>query len=214
MQAAEAWPLPPASYFLERIPALPQPGDAADRSDLDDILAQQGMATSEQIAHARLTARLDPFEIFSEALGPDFTAQKYPETGRLLEKLKISTVEMHDVVKAHYARQRPFKAHADAGVVSHVGNEGGFSYPSGHALRGWLTALILSELCPEKRAQIMHCGAQVGLDRVIAGVHYHTDILAARAEGRLIFDSLMADPGFSEELAAVKKSEWTPPPAK
>ena len=214
VQSSEAWALPRGSYFVELLPAPPQPGDAADVSDLDAVLAQQGVATSEEIAHARLTARLDPFEIFSEALGPGFTSEKYPKTKHLLDKLAISTGAMHDEVKAHYARPRPFKAHADAGVVSHVGNEDGFSYPSGHSLRGWLTGLILSELCPEKRAQIMHCGAQVGLDRVIAGVHYHSDVLAARTEGRLIFDKLMDNADFSKELAEVKAAEWRTPPAK
>ena len=64
--------MPPVSYFVERIPPPPKEGDAADLSDLEYVLAVQATATPEQIAHAKMTAKLDPFEIFSEVLGPEF----------------------------------------------------------------------------------------------------------------------------------------------
>jgi len=102
-------------------------------------------------------------------------------------------------------------AHEKDGVISYVGREKSFSYPSGHALRGWLTALVLARLDPSKKHQLLNCGAAVGWDRVVAGVHYQTDAIASRAVGRLILDRLMADPLFVDELENVKRAEWKQP---
>jgi hypothetical protein len=71
--AEHGWPMPPASYFIQRIPAPPTESDAADISDLDYVLAVQTCATKDQIRHAKLTDKLDPFTIFGEVLGRRFT---------------------------------------------------------------------------------------------------------------------------------------------
>jgi acid phosphatase (class A) len=206
--AEDGWPMPPASYFIQRIPAPPTEGDAIDISDLDYVLAAQACATKEQIKHAKLTDKLDPFTIFSEVLGRGFTASKYPLTNDLFTKLSATAEKIKDQLKSHYARKRPIDAHEENGVISYVPRFASFSYPSGHSLRGWLWALVLSELDPKKKNQIISCGARVGSDRVVAGAHYQTDIMASRALGRLIFEKLKSDPDFVKELAAAKRAEW------
>jgi acid phosphatase (class A) len=209
LHAEEGWPMPSASYFIERIPAPPAEGDAMDHSDLEYVLAVQACATPEQIAHTRMTDSLNPFTIFSEVLGDGFTESKYPLTKELLAKLSVTAEKIKDELKTHYARKRPADAHQKDGVVSYVPRYSSFSYPSGHSLRGWLLALVLSELDSAKKNQLMLCGARVGSDRVVAGVHYLTDIMASRALGRLIFNKLKADPDFVSQLDAVRQAEWT-----
>lgn len=206
--AEQGWPMPPASYFIQRIPAPPTEGDAVDISDLEYVLAVQACATKEQIRHTNLTDKLDPFVIFGEVLGRGFNASRYPLTNDLFTKLSATAERIKDQLKKHYARKRPVDAHQENGVVSYVPRFSSFSYPSGHSLRGWLWALVLSDLDPEKKNQIIFCGARVGSDRVVAGVHYQTDIMASRALGRLIFNKLKSNPNFVKELAAVKKAEW------
>ena len=209
LRAEEKWPMPPMSYFIQRIPPPPTEGDPVDVSDLEYVLAVQACATPEQIEHLNLTAKLNPFDIFSEVLGSGFTAAKYPMTNELFKDLTSIAEEIKDQLKAHYARKRPVDAHEKNGVVSYVKRDVSFSYPSGHSLRGWLWGLVLSELDPAKRRQIMNCGARVGSDRIVAGVHYQTDVMASRALGRLIFDKLIANPDFEKKMAEIKKSEWS-----
>lgn len=200
--------MPPVSYFVERIPPPPKEGDAADRSDLEYVLAVQACAKPDQIAHAKKTESLNPFLIFSEVLGPEFTAKNYPLTSELLQKVKITGESVKDGLKAYYSRKRPIDAHDQDGVVCYVPRDVSFSYPSGHALRGWLTALVLAWFDPSKKNQLLNCGAQVGFDRVVAGVHYQTDAIASRAVGRLIFDKLLANEEFVSELKKVRAAEW------
>lgn len=208
LYAEEGWRMPPTSYFIERIPPPPSEGDAADLSDLDYVLAIQSCATQEEIEHVKLTAALNPFAIFGEVLGADFTVANYALTDELLTKTSSTAEHIKDELKAHYARKRPIDAYEKDGVVSYAARDSKFSYPSGHSLRGWLWALVLSELDPKKKNQLIHCGARVGSDRVVAGVHYQSDIMASRALGRLIFNKLKSDPSFVEELALVKAKEW------
>ena len=206
--AEPGWPMPPASYFIQRIPAPPTEGDAVDISDLDYVLAVQACATKDQIKHVKLTDQLDPFTIFGKVLGRGFTASKYPLTSDLFTRLSSTAEKIKDQLKAHYARKRPIDAHEENGVISYVPRFASFSYPSGHSLRGWLWALVLADLDPEKKNPIISCGARVGSDRVVAGAHYQTDIMASRALGRLIFEKLKSDPDFVKELAAAKRAEW------
>jgi acid phosphatase (class A) len=206
--AEEGWPMPPASYFIERIPAPPSEGDAMDHSDLEYVLAVQACATPEQIEHTRMTDKLNPFTIFSEVLGDGFTEAKYPLTNAIFEKLAVTAEQVKDELKSHYARKRPADAHQKDGVISYIPRYSSFSYPSGHSLRGWLLALVLSELDPAKKNQLILCGARVGSDRIVAGVHYQTDIMASRGLGRLIFNKLKDDPDFVKQLDAAKKAEW------
>ncbi|MBJ7328143.1 MAG: phosphatase PAP2 family protein, partial [Chthoniobacterales bacterium] len=97
------------------------------------------------------------------------------------------------------------------GVVAHVAYSPSVAYPSGHALSGWLVALVLAQLEPSEGAQLMHCAAEIGWDRVVVGVHYQTDVIASRTVAQLVFDRLMSDPDFQEQLTRVRKAEWSTP---
>src|SRR5208283_3499611 len=78
------------------------------------------------------------------------------------------------------------------------------AYPSGHATRGILFARILAQIAPDSRVELMERGREIGWDRVIAGVHRPSDIVAGRTLGEAIANALLDSKGFQEELAAAK----------
>ena len=175
------------------------------------MLAVQACATPQQIARAQMTDKLETFRIFGEILGPKFLPDHYPLTQELLQRVNATARVVRDGLKNHYARPRPADAHAKDGVVAHVAYSPSFAYPSGHALSGWLMALVLAQLEPSDKEQLMHCAAEIGWDRVVAGVHYQTDVIASRTVAQLIFDHLTDDPDFQEQLARVREAEWSTP---
>jgi len=205
------WATPETDYLVARIPAPPAQGDAADRSDLAYVLAVQACATPQQIARAQMTDKLEIFGIFGEVLGPKFQPDNYPLTQALLQRVNATAGVVRDGLKNHYARPRPADAHTKDGVVAHVAYSPSFAYPSGHALSGWLVALVLAQLEPSEGAQLMHCAAEIGWDRVVVGVHYQTDVIASRTVAQLVFDRLMSDPDFQEQLTRVREAEWPTP---
>lgn len=54
------------------------------------------------------------------------------------------------------------------------------SFPSGHTTYGYMGALILAEIVPERFAQMMARAAEYGDDRIIMGAHYAMDVLGGR----------------------------------
>ncbi|HEX2812693.1 MAG TPA: phosphatase PAP2 family protein [Sphingopyxis sp.] len=81
---------------------------------------------------------------------------------------------------------------------------GGSSYPSGHSVYGWATALLLAEVAPDRAAQILDRGRDYALSRVICGYHFPTDTDAARAVAAAVLTRLREVPAFRDDLLAAQ----------
>lgn len=68
------------------------------------------------------------------------------------------------------------------------------SFPSSHAARGAAYAAVLAELFPGKNANLLDRGEQIGEDRMIAGIHFPSDVEAGQRIGKAVPRELMADP--------------------
>src|SRR2546423_173969 len=55
-----------------------------------------------------------------------------------------------------------------------------YSYPSGHARYGAVTAILLANMVPEKRRELFARGWDYGESRVVGGVHFPTDVESGR----------------------------------
>ena len=54
------------------------------------------------------------------------------------------------------------------------------SYPSGHTTYGYMGALVLAVLVPDRYQQMIARGAEYGNDRIFMGAHYAMDVLGGR----------------------------------
>lgn len=54
------------------------------------------------------------------------------------------------------------------------------SYPSGHTTYGYMGALVLAILVPDRYQQMITRGAEYGNDRIIMGAHYAMDVIGGR----------------------------------
>jgi acid phosphatase (class A) len=59
---------------------------------------------------------------------------------------------------------------------------------------------LLSVMVPEKRPEIMDRAYEYGRNRVLAGIHFRSDIEVARIAGALIALELMRSPEFRAEF--------------
>ncbi len=200
------WPLPPIEYFIERLPAPPRDGSYRDRLDLSDAMARQAAMTPGEIAQAQRSYLFNVF-YFSDIMGPEFTAAKYPKTAVFFQRLAATANVVITGLKNHYQRLRPFAAHPEQ-IKLLVKNEPGYGYPSGHTTRSRLFALVLGQLCPAKQKALNSSGEQVGLDRIVAGEHYLTDLEAGRHLSKMIFAQLQKDPDFVAALEELRQAEW------
>jgi membrane-associated phospholipid phosphatase len=200
-------PLPPSSGGAAAIVgAFPAPGSAEAAADLAIVLWEQRTRTPADLARATAEEELS-LEDFVVVLGTAFEASRHPRTEALLSRAVAASRPCVAAAKGTHQRPRPYVA--DARVKPSVSPESTPSFPSGHATRGALIAAVLAELAPDRRDALLARGAQIGHDRVIAGVHYPSDVAAGERLGLAVAQALLADPEFRAEVERVRTVEWT-----
>lgn len=202
----ERCPLPEASGGpVALLGPYPRAGSPEAAADLAVVLWEQRTRTPAEVARAASEEDLS-LEDFAGVLGPGFEAARHPLTEALLARAAAAARSCIVAPKKAYARPRPYAS--DARVAPAAEREATGSYPSGHATRGALFAAVLAELAPERRAALLPRGAQIGDDRVVAGVHYPSDVAAGQRLGAAIAQALLTDRDFREALAEARAKEW------
>jgi membrane-associated phospholipid phosphatase len=82
------------------------------------------------------------------------------------------------------------------------------AYPAGHALIGTLTSECLADLLPRYKEPLRALAARVGMNRVIAGLHFREDIDAGARAAVALKPFLTACPLYAATLA-LAVDEWT-----
>jgi len=195
-------PLPDPAALVGSIPA---PGSPEAISDLAIVLWEQRIRTPEDVARASSEEELS-LEDFAGALGPGFDVARHPGTEALLARAVAASRPCVWAAKGAHGRPRPYAA--DPRVSPAATREDTASFPSGHATRGALMAAVLAELVPNRREALLRRGAQIGNDRVVAGVHYPSDVVAGQRLGDDMARALLADADFRAALEDVRKKEW------
>jgi acid phosphatase (class A) len=189
---------------VDAVKLLPGPPSAASqeaRQELDLMLTIQEKRTKQDVARCQSEAKLK-LDAFQSVLGPWLTEKNLPRLGKLFAALETESKRFSDAAKREYHRPRPEREEPRIHVP--IDDETTFAYPSGHATRGMLYALILAELAPDHRQALLDRGREIGWDRVVAGLHHPSDITAGRVLGQALAQSLLADPKFQTELADLK----------
>jgi membrane-associated phospholipid phosphatase len=154
------------------------------------------------MAAAQLDANSQNLWIYSTVLGTGFNPRDLPLTAALGLKLRADSSTMNNLLKAHFLRPRPFAA--DPTLQSTCGFATQTSYPSGHAMFGYLTAYVVSAMVPEKTDAILARADLFAQHRVLCAVHYPSDVRASRVVSAELFGFMLANPAFQHDLAAAR----------
>ena len=187
-------------------PKAPTPGSAIDNSDLTVTLAAQATRTEDQKTEAEHD-KTYTITLVTEAIAPDFQT-KYPDVFDMLQKADNDEHYINSMVKKANARLRPFVGHPS--LVTPLFTVKDFSYPSGHSSGSEVQARLLALLFPAQADDVMKRARQVADSRVIAGVHYASDIAEGQVLGDLIFDALEANAQFKKDFAAAAAKDQIP----
>ncbi|HKD38041.1 MAG TPA: phosphatase PAP2 family protein [Pirellulales bacterium] len=186
---------------VKLLPGPPSADSQEAREELDLMLLIQDKRTKADVARCQSEVHLK-VDSFQSVFGPWFTGQNLPRLAKLFADLERDSKRVSDVGKNAFRRPRP--EHEDSRIHVPIDDETTFAYPSGHATRGMLYALVLSEFAPDQRQALLDRGREIGWDRVVAGLHHPSDIMAGRVLGQALAQSLLADPRFQPELAELK----------
>lgn len=96
----------------------------------------------------------------------------------------IVTLYLYRCLKRWTRRPRPFRA--CPGVIAHVPPLDEFSFPSGHTLQAVGFTVVALAYFPLLAPLLLGFTVLVAISRVILGLHYPSDVLAASLIGALI----------------------------
>ena len=139
---------------------------------------------------------------FNIPFGLTISKTETPEIWKLLETSLATTDQMRVAPKAYYHRLRPFEMYEEHLLSTETEAElsGEGSYPSGHTMRGWLTALLLAEINPARADTLFARGWMYCESRVIEGAHWQSDIDATRVGASIAYSALHTSPEFLAQL--------------
>lgn len=199
--------VPDASAYL---PAPPDTSSIAFLNDFNRYQWGKGERTKERGVDARYDCYVETDSIlvgFAPYVGFTITAKDMPQTFKLLDMVCSNVRRSISGAKDKYMRKRPyvqFNEHPDNRDDEEELRYTG-SYPSGHAVRGWAVALVLSELIPDRAEGLLTRGYQYGESRVIEGYHYQSDVDAAMLAASGAVATLHSSPDFQEQVVKARK---------
>ncbi len=188
---------------LRILPPPPAPGSPRGRADRKIFVTTRKLVGSPRWRVASADVDSEAFEHFACALGMKLTAQTAPALARLLDRAGTSGVV--DPVKQFYRAPRPYigtRAPICQARTAHLAGNG--DYPSGHAAGGWMEALILAELVPDRATAILARGRAFGESRVICGAHSLSAVEAGWMAGAAATAALHGSPAFRADLEAAR----------
>jgi acid phosphatase (class A) len=202
---------PKSAYYIDTsvlgMGLLVQPPPAQDsaltKAELAEVHRVEQTRTPEQVAAAQADDKEEDIFSYRNVMGDGFAAESLPVTAAFSAHVHNEESVVGAPLKKKFQRPRPFQFDGTLHPVCALNAEA-TSYPSGHALSGYLLAFALVEIIPEKSQQILARADAYAHNRIVCGVHYPSDVEASRRIALAMFGYMMASPRFQKDLAAAR----------
>lgn len=182
------------------LPPPPAAGSAADRQDLQAVLAAQRSRTAAEQSAAKADMERSVFR-FADVFGLSMQAAALPKTAAFFERVAdFDKAEVKDA-KLVWRRARPPMTSDQVHPLSKEKPDD-WSYPSGHSTFGYTAAVLLANMVPEKRAEIFARADLYAQHRVVMGVHFPSDVEAGRLAGTVIGAQLLQQTDWQADYRA------------
>jgi len=191
------------------IPAYPKRGEA--KWIVDSVYYFEGKALRdtprgrEAVLDAR-TSIQDYLNRISQVCGTQLTEAEYPQLCLLIRGTMGDVRQTIQRAKNSYARHRPYQVFNEPTPVPKDESPTDFtSYPSGHTVRAWALALLMTSVDPERADGYLKMGYEMGQSRVIVGFHYQSDVEAARLCASAAYARICVEKSFQKQLRKARK---------
>lgn len=156
---------------------------------------------------------------FSAAAGRNLSITRRPILAHMLLWL-VADVDFYKIKEtkgqdgAAFMRTRPFVV--DPAIVPcnqsymtfpAMANRSDSSYPSGHAAHGYVAALLLAAVMPDRSGPIVARGVRYGTNRVVCGVHYPSDVATGQAFARFIVAKAIGTAAYRKDLECAAEED-------
>ncbi|MBZ9909604.1 phosphatase PAP2 family protein [Mesorhizobium sp. BR115XR7A] len=178
------------------LPPPPANDSAETKAELGEVLTMQVTRTPEMEARAIADAEENVWR-FADVMGPNFNKDKLPKFSAFFDRVVETEGAVVDPAKDVWKRPRPHQLSDLVKPVVKLSSSG--SWPSGHATVGTIMGIILSDMVPERRAEIMARAAEFAHNRIVGGIHYPSDVEMGKISGSVIAAVLLNRDDFKAE---------------
>ena len=197
--------------MLKWAPAPPDTTGAAFTYDIMQYMWGKEMRQNKERADIAIRDAVYSLECiaqeFSEPFGMTISEENTPEIWKLLRDAKATCENMGGFPKYYYKRKRPFMRFQEPTATPQFEPDlrRNFSFPSGHTILGWTSALLLTEINPERADTILARGMMYGESRVIVGAHWQSDVDAGRLASAALYARLHTSDRFLEQMRRARQ---------
>ena len=197
--------------MLKWTPAPPDTTGAAFTYDIMQYMWGKEMRQNKERADIAIRDAVYSLECiaqeFSEPFGLTISEENTPEIWKLLRDAKATCENMGGFPKYYYKRKRPFMRFQEPTATPQFEPDlrRNFSFPSGHTILGWTSALLLTEINPERADTILARGMMYGESRVIVGAHWQSDVDAGRLASAALYARLHTSDRFLEQMRRARQ---------
>ncbi len=173
--------------------------------DVAEIYALHRSVSPQEMESANYDNKHEDLFAIGRALGDKFNKESLPATAALWADMNNDQGIVVSAAKKFFQHPRPYDL--DVNIKSICGSKAGGpknSYPSGHATVGYLSAMVLTMMVPEKSALLHARADEYGHNRVVCGDHYSADIPASKEAAGLVMGNMIGNARFQQEFAAAK----------
>ena len=173
----------PTPHFYEDI-TIPkyQPPSNDSSTTLDEVKYLSSIKPNKNVV-MKFEEVEDVVKPYTEELG----------IGKYVDDVIYESVKFIMTLKYEYNRPRPYQI-AEFYNINLNGTETDSmktpSYPSGHAIQGYLVADILSKHNPSNTAEYQRLGEDIAQSRIIGKAHYPSDKKYAKKVAKALFKGL------------------------
>jgi acid phosphatase (class A) len=192
-----------AFQILPTPPTAQSDRTQAELAELAELHRIEATRSDVQKTAAMADDKEETLFIFKQQMGDWFNAQTLPQTAAFGLRVKNDEGINTAPAKKGFARVRPYNLDTTLHPVC-VTKTVNDSYPSGHATTGYLMALTLVDMVPEKRDLILARADDYANNRLICGVHYRSDIEASKLVAYTLHAVMANKPQYQRELAVAR----------
>ncbi len=194
---------PDQSLAFQILPTPPASDSETTKAELAELHRIEATRTEAEAAQAKFDDENENIFLFKNVMGDKFTKEDLPVTAAFAARVRGDEGVNTNAAKAGFHRVRPYNLDKTLHPICKTKTKDD-AYPSGHATSGYLLALTLIDMAPEKRDVILARAEEYGHNRLICGVHYPTDVPASKLLAYTIHAIMEVNPQYKKELAAAK----------
>ena len=197
--------LPDMTKILPPYPAFESARFVADQSQhLWGKLMRQDEARAAQAQRDAVYSMQTVIDEMGPLFGLEITKEGTPEIYSILQDVCASCDSIYSGAKAKFNRQRPYAYYDEGTLIPEKEEKHRYegSYPSGHTVFFWTSALLLADINQTNEAMeaLLARGYDFGQSRVIAGYHWQSDVDAGRMAGTVLYQLIRSHERFIGQL--------------